>query len=80
MAHEISIREDGFAEFACTKTPAWHGLGQMLEVGADLATWKRSAGMDWEVFESAVSYNSMTGSQESSLPLRHQGCSEHRGQ
>lgn len=61
MAHEISIRENGFAEFACTKTPAWHGLGQMLEVGADLATWKKSAGMDWEVFESAVSYNSMTG-------------------
>ena len=31
MAHEITIREDGFAEAAFALRPAWHGLGQVFD-------------------------------------------------
>lgn len=61
MAHEITIREDGKAEFAFTgpRDAIWHGLGQNLQVGASLDDWRSAAGMDFDVFESAVMYNAM---------------------
>jgi len=30
MAHEITVREDGFAEAAFAMEPAWHGLGTVF--------------------------------------------------
>ena len=50
MAHEITVREDGFAEIALREKAAWHGLGQV--VGAecdDSESMIASAGMDWRV-------------------------------
>jgi hypothetical protein len=31
MAHEITVRADGTAEAAFAMTPAWHGLGVVLD-------------------------------------------------
>lgn len=63
MAHQLTIRKDGTAEMAFTgdRGAIWHGLGNQLDDGADIDTWKKQAGMDWEVFQSAVSYRSMDG-------------------
>lgn len=61
MAHELTIRENGKVEMAFTgpRSAIWHGLGDNLEVGATLDTWKTAAGLDWEVFGSPVMYNSV---------------------
>jgi phage/plasmid-like protein (TIGR03299 family) len=61
MSHEITIRANKMAEIAYTgdSSEIWHGLGQQLEVGAPLSVWKEQAGMDWEAFESIVTYNAM---------------------
>ena len=31
MAHQITIRENGYAEMAFVGDTPWHGLGQQLE-------------------------------------------------
>jgi phage/plasmid-like protein (TIGR03299 family) len=56
MAHEITIRADGKAEMAFTgsRDAIWHGLGQQLDENASIETWKTQAGLDWEVHESSV--------------------------
>lgn len=59
MAHEITIRQDGYAEMAFVGETPWHGLGQELEVGADMKTWRRAAGMDWSIKSSPVLYPSV---------------------
>jgi phage/plasmid-like protein (TIGR03299 family) len=47
MAHELTIRQDGYAEMAFVGQTPWHGLGQELQEGADMQTWRKAAGMDW---------------------------------
>jgi len=42
--------------FTGPRTAIWHGLGQQLDDGADLDTWKTQAGMDWEVLETPANY------------------------
>lgn len=61
MAHAITIRENGKAEMAFTgnRNAIWHGLGNELTADAPLSLWKTEAGMDWEAFESAITFNSM---------------------
>ena len=61
MAHEISIRQTGFAEmaFAGNEKP-WHGLGQNVPEGADIETWRKLAGLDWDINRSTVQF--MNGS------------------
>ncbi|WP_255539493.1 DUF932 domain-containing protein [Polynucleobacter sp. JS-Safj-400b-B2] len=61
MAHEISIRQTGFAEmaFAGNEKP-WHGLGQNVPEGADIETWRKLAGLDWDINRSVVQF--MNGS------------------
>ena len=63
MAHEIDL-SNGKANIAFTgsRDAIWHGLGQELQVGAPIEVWKKQAGMDWEAFESAVSYQTVKGS------------------
>lgn len=63
MAHEITIRENGTAEFAFLgdRSKIWHGLGQELTPGASIEDWTVEAGLSWEVFESAVQYTSHEG-------------------
>lgn len=59
MAHELSIRENGFVEFAFTgnRSKIWHTLGQEIEQDTSIEDWKIQAGLDWEVFESGITYN-----------------------
>lgn len=56
MAHAITIRKTGQAEMAYVGATPWHGLGQALELGADIETWKQAAGMDWKIGRSRVRY------------------------
>lgn len=55
MSHELDI-QNGKAAMAYTGETPWHGLGQVLPVGADIATWKRAAGMDWTIQRAMVRY------------------------
>lgn len=47
MAHEIMVK-NGVAQYASTQRE-WHGLGQLMPTGADLAAWAAAAGMDYKV-------------------------------
>jgi len=66
MAHELTQRADGKTEFAFTgnRSKIWHGLGSELTEGSDIETWKTESGMDWEIFRSVVSYQSMDGTHQ----------------
>lgn len=61
MAHEITLRSNGQAEFAYAGKKAWHGLGAELQDGASIEDWKKSSGLDWEVFQSRVQYETISG-------------------
>jgi phage/plasmid-like protein (TIGR03299 family) len=56
MAHELTIREDGFTEMAFVGETPWHDLGNKLEDGADMETWRKAAGMDWTIQTSPVQF------------------------
>lgn len=56
MAHQLTTRENGFVEIAWTGETPWHGLGQKLEEGADIETWRKSAGLDWQIERKHVHY------------------------
>ena len=49
MAHQLTTRENGFVEIAWTGETPWHGLGQKLDQDADMETWRKSAGLDWQI-------------------------------
>jgi phage/plasmid-like protein (TIGR03299 family) len=63
MAHEITIRENGFAEMAFigSRSNIWHTLGQELTPGAPIDVWKTEAGCDWLALESPVKYSVVNG-------------------
>lgn len=52
----VTTRKNGFAEMAYVGETPWHGLGQALEAGADIETWKVAAGMDWRIKRGVVRY------------------------
>ena len=56
MAHEITIRENGFAEIAFAGETPWHGLGQEIEQDSSIETWAINAGMDWTVEKAPVQF------------------------
>lgn len=56
MTAAVTTRKNGFAEMAYVGQTPWHGLGQALEAGADIDTWKQAAGMDWKINRSRVRY------------------------
>lgn len=56
MAHEISIRRNGFAEMAFVGETPWHKLGQSVKQGASIEEWQRAAGMDWRALEAPCTY------------------------
>lgn len=62
MAHEIDM-SNGRANMAFTgsRSAVWHGLGQELTAGASIEDWIVEAGLAWEIFESAVSYDTVDG-------------------
>jgi phage/plasmid-like protein (TIGR03299 family) len=55
MAHMIDMSNDR-ANIAFVGDKPWHGLGQELTRGADIATWQREAGLDWSALKSPVRY------------------------
>jgi len=80
MAHELTQRADGFTEMAFVGELPWHGLGQELQEGADMETWRKAAGMDWTIqsapvqYVSASAYNQFNGQNvlyrnDNNLPL-----------
>ncbi len=56
MSHEIYRAESGQDDMAYTGAEPWHGLGQQLEPGADIETWKTAAGFNWQIERSPVMY------------------------
>lgn len=56
MAHELTIRADGYTEMAFVGETPWHGLGQELQEGADMETWRKAAGMDWTIEKAPVQF------------------------
>ena len=67
MAHQITIRADGFAEMAFVGELPWHGLGQALDANADMETWRKAAGMDWTIESTPVMYEPTINHDGSSL-------------
>ncbi len=59
MAHQLDT-QNGKTAFAFTgsRDAIWHGLGQQLSENESIEVWRREAGMDWTVEESAVYYQS----------------------
>lgn len=56
MAHEITIRENGFAEMAYVGERPWHGLGQQVSENASIEEMQKAAGMDWKICRSRVRF------------------------
>ena len=61
MAHQLTIRKDGFAEIAFAGETPWHGLGQEIDQDSDIETWAINAGMDWTIDSSPVRYSASNG-------------------
>ena len=56
MAHDLDF-STGQAAIAYVCGTPWHGLGQELEAGADMATWTKAAGLDWGVNSATVEFS-----------------------
>lgn len=56
MAHELTIRADGYTEMAFVGATPWHGLGQTLDQNATIEQWRVAAGMDWSIEKMPVCY------------------------
>lgn len=54
MAHNVSV-------MAYAGATPWHGLGNVLEHGADLETWRKAAGLDWEAIANPMAYQDAAG-------------------
>lgn len=55
MAHELDMSNNR-ANMAYAGQMPWHGLGQPLTEDADLDTWVREAGMNWQLVREPVRY------------------------
>lgn len=64
MAHELTIRADGFAEIAFVGATPWHGLGQEINPDATIEEWQVQAGMDWEINAAPVRYEAYAGGEK----------------
>jgi len=56
MAHELTIREDGFVEMAFVGETPWHELGQSIDENSSIEDWQKAAGMDWTIESSPVGF------------------------
>ena len=54
MSHDITIRENGFAEAAYSMKPAWHGLGEVYDHAMTSQEALTGAGLDWKVIQKEV--------------------------
>jgi phage/plasmid-like protein (TIGR03299 family) len=82
MSHEITIRANGFAEFAYLGESAWHGLGQSITEflaakgrtveSATEQDWLEAAGMDYKLLRSKVRYFAdRDGAVQLEIPEQH---------
>src|SRR3990167_6406017 len=55
MSHMIDMSNDR-ANIAFIGEKPWHGLGQELTPGADIAIWQREAGLAWVANKTPVRY------------------------
>jgi phage/plasmid-like protein (TIGR03299 family) len=55
MAHQIDTTSRATASYASTERE-WHGLGQLMPVGASVEEWQAAAGMDYDVKRGFVRY------------------------
>jgi len=55
MAHQIEMM-NGQAQMAFVGQTPWHGLGQRVSIGADIETWRRQSGLDYDVLSAPVMY------------------------
>lgn len=55
MGHEIDFSNKRANMAYVGKTP-WHSLGSPLPSGADMPTWRKASGLDWEVVETPVMF------------------------
>ena len=60
MAHLLD-ESNGRANMAFVGETPWHGLGQRLTPDADLDTWTKEAGFDWEVKKSPAMFDAGDG-------------------
>lgn len=62
MAHELDF-STGRAGMAYVGDVPWHGLGQQLSPDSDLETWRREAGLDWELVPRPVYFQKVDGTE-----------------
>lgn len=55
MAHMIDTTSRDTASYASTQRE-WHGLGQLMPIGATVEEWQKQAGMDYKVQRSVIRY------------------------
>ena len=55
MAHQIDTTSRNTASYASTQRE-WHGLGQLMPIGASVEEWQRQAGMDYQIKRGRVRY------------------------
>lgn len=60
MAHNLALNSSGNYAMAYVGEKPWHSLGQSLTEGADIETWRKEAGLDFDVLSAPVQY--MNGS------------------
>ena len=68
MSHEITIRENGFAEIAYVGKTPWHTLGNRIDPDASIEEWQPKAGLDWSVLTAPVLFEA--DSKQMSYPSR----------
>lgn len=56
MAHELSIRKNGFVEMAYAGDVPWHSLGNPMNKGEPLEKWVEKSGMDFLIKRTRVRY------------------------
>ena len=56
MAHEITVRENGVAEAAFALTPAWHGLGTVVDHAMSAEEALELAHLNWDVVARPIAY------------------------
>lgn len=57
MAHELTVRENGFVEMGYLEGVArWHGMGNELKQGATIEEWCEMSGLNWKAQRAMVRY------------------------
>lgn len=55
MAHQLDTISRATVSYASTRRE-WHGLGQLMPIGATVEEWQKAANMDYEIKRSRIRY------------------------